>query len=68
MASSSSSSSSSSSAATLLDPYYAPDPFYSEEFSEHEQQFNNGVREVTVSDLQLQLVGGTRTICDWKWF
>ena len=33
----------------MLEPYFEPDPFYSEEFSEHEQEFNNGVREITVS-------------------
>ena len=34
---------------SVLEPYFEPDPFYSEEFSEHEQEFNNGVREITVS-------------------
>ena len=33
---------------SVLEPYFEPDPFYSEEFSEHEQEFNNGVREITV--------------------
>ncbi len=35
-------------APSVLEPYFLPDPFYSEEFSEHEQEFNNGVREVTI--------------------
>ena len=33
---------------SVLEPYFEPDPFYSEEFSEHEQEFNNGIREITV--------------------
>ena len=41
-----------SSAASSLDPYYEPDPFYSEETTEFEQEFNNGVRVITVRGIK----------------
>jgi len=46
---------------SVLEPYFEPDPFYSEEFSEHEQEFNNGVREITI----LILLFGLLSFCSY---
>ena len=32
----------------VLDPFARQDPFYSEEFNPHEEEFNDGIREITV--------------------
>ena len=41
---------------SVLEPYFEPDPFYSEEFSEHEQEFNNGIREITVRTEDFRII------------
>jgi len=46
---------------SVLEPYFEPDPFYSEEFSEHEQEFNNGIREITI----LILLFGLLSFCSY---
>jgi len=61
MASTSGSWSASSGRPSVLEPYFEPDPFYSEEFSEHEQDFNNGIREITI----LILLFGLLSFCSY---